>query len=176
MLFSVIIILGAALNRTLKGFSPEFLLEIPPYRFPPLSILSRKLYYRIKGFLVEAIPVVLLGVLFINILLYAHLFDFVTGIFAPVVRDLFGLPKEAVVALAIGFLRKDVAVGMLMPLGLSAKQLFIAATLLAMSFPCVATFVVLFKELGFRNLIKATSIMIGISLIVGGVLNFLILR
>jgi ferrous iron transport protein B len=176
VLLSVIIILGMVLNRTLEGLSPEFLLEIPPYRFPPLSILGCKLYYRIKSFLVEAIPVVLLGVLFINILLYAHLFEFFTGIFAPVVKGLFGLPKEAVIALAIGFLRKDVAVGMLMPLDLSAKQLFIAATLLAMSFPCVATFVILFKELGFKNLIKATAIMIGISLIVGSVLNFLVLR
>ncbi|MCX5711232.1 MAG: ferrous iron transporter B [Candidatus Omnitrophica bacterium] len=176
VLFSVLIILGAILNRTLKGFSPEFLLEIPPYRFPPLAILGQKLYYRVKGFLVEAVPVVLLGVLLINLLIYTRSFDFVTGIFAPIVKGLFGLPKEAVVALAIGFLRKDVAVGMLMPLGLSAKQLFIAATLLAMSFPCVATFVVLFKELGFKNLVKATSIMIGISLVVGGILNFGILR
>ncbi|MCX5709480.1 MAG: ferrous iron transporter B [Candidatus Omnitrophica bacterium] len=176
VLFSVLIILGAVLNRTLKGFSPEFLLEIPPYRFPPLALLGQKLYYRVKGFLIEAVPVVLLGVLLINLLIYARLFDYVTGIFAPIIKGLFGLPKEAVVALVIGFLRKDVAVGMLMPLGLSAKQLFIAATLLAMSFPCVATFVVLFKELGFKNLIKATSIMIGISLVVGGILNFAILR
>lgn len=172
VLFCVSLLLGIILNRSLKGYSPEFLLEIPPYRFPPLSVVGKKLYFRIKGFLVEALPVVLLGVLVINLLIYGKLFDFVTGIFAPIVKDLFGLPKEAVVALVIGFLRKDVAVGMLMPLSLSAKQLFIAATLLAMSFPCVATFVVLFKELGFYYLVKATMLMIAISLIVGAVLNF----
>ncbi|MDD5129902.1 MAG: ferrous iron transporter B [Candidatus Omnitrophica bacterium] len=176
VLFSLVIILGIIMNRTLTGYSPEFLLEIPPYRFPPLLMLWKKLYFRIKGFLVEAMPVVLLGVCFINILLYFKLFDFVTAIFAPVVQGLFGLPKEAVVALAIGFLRKDVAVGMLMPLGLSANQLFIGATLLAISFPCVASFVVLGKELGWKGLIKSTSVMIGISLIVGTMLNFFILR
>ena len=176
VLFSLIIILGMILNRTLTGYSPEFLLEIPPYRFPPLFMLGKKLYFRIKGFLVEALPVVLLGVCFINILLYLKWFDFVTAIFAPIVRNLFGLPKEAVVALAIGFLRKDVAVGMLMPLGLSANQLFIGATLLAISFPCVASFVVLAKELGLKGLIKSTLIMIGISIIVGSLLHFLILR
>ena len=112
-------------------------------------------------------PVVLIGVVVINILLYFKLFDAITGIFAPVIKGLFGLPKEAIVALAIGFLRKDVAVGMLMPLGLSAKQLFIAATLLAISFPCIATFIVLWKELGLRDLIKSTLIMIGVSIIVG---------
>jgi ferrous iron transport protein B len=171
VLFSLLIILGFILNRTIKGFSPEFLMEIPPYRFPPVTILLKKLYFRIKGFLVEAVPVVLIGVLFINILLYLHIFDFITGIFAPIIQGLFGLPKEAVVALVIGFLRKDVAVGMLMPLGLTAKQLFISATLLAISFPCIATFVTIWKELGFKDLVKATLIMVAISLIVGTLLN-----
>ncbi len=176
VLFSLILILGIILNRTLTGYSPEFLIEIPPYRFPPLQMLAQKLYFRVKGFLIEAVPVVLIGVLFINILLYLKLFDIVTGIFAPIIQGLFGLPKEAIVALVIGFLRKDVAVGMLMPLGLSAKQLFIAATLLAISFPCVATFIVLWKELGLKDLVKSTLIMIFISIIVGGMLNFVILR
>jgi ferrous iron transport protein B len=175
VLFSLIIILGFILNRLLKGYSPEFILEIPPYRFPPLTVLFKKLYFRIRGFIIEAVPVVLAGVLFINIFLYFKLFDFITGIFAPLVTGLFGLPKEAVVSLAIGFLRKDVAVGMLMPLDLTAKQLFIAATLLAASFPCVATFVVLWKELGVKYLIKATLVMIVVSVIVGTLLNFVIL-
>ncbi|MDD5060003.1 MAG: nucleoside recognition domain-containing protein, partial [Candidatus Omnitrophica bacterium] len=176
VLFSLIVILGLILNRTLTGYSPEFLLEIPPYRFPPLFMLLKKLYFRIKWFLIEALPVVFLGVLFINVLLYFKLFDFITGIFAPVVQGLFGLPKEAVVALAIGFLRKDVAVGMLMPLNLTANQLFIAATLLAISFPCVATFVILAKELGFKALLKSSAIMIGISIAAGTFLNFVVLR
>lgn len=176
VLFSLVLILGLILNRILKGYSPEFLLEIPPYRFPPLHILAQKLYSRIKGFLIEAVPIVLLGVAVINILIYFKLFDILTGIFAPVIRGLFGLPKEAIVALAIGFLRKDVAVGMLAPLGLSAKQLFISATLLAISFPCIATFMVIWKELGLKGLIKSTLIMISISIVVGVMLNFVILK
>ena len=139
-------------------------------------VLAKKLYFRIKWFLIEAVPIVMLGVLLINILVYFRLFDFLTAIFAPVIKGLFGLPREAVVALAIGFLRKDVAVGMLMPLALSAKQLFIAVTVLAISFPCIATFAVMFKELGFKDLVKSTLIMIFVSLIVGTLLNFAIIR
>ncbi|MCX5678028.1 MAG: ferrous iron transporter B [Candidatus Omnitrophica bacterium] len=176
VLFSLVLILGIILNHALKGYSPEFLLEIPPYRFPPLLTLMQKLYFRVKGFLIEAVPVVMAGVLFINVLIYFKLFDFVTRISAPIIHGLFGLPKEAVVALAIGFIRKDVAVGMLMPLGLSAKQLFIGATLLAVSFPCIATFVVIWKELGFKDLIKSTLIMIFTSIVIGTLLNFAILR
>ncbi|MFA5430167.1 MAG: ferrous iron transporter B [Candidatus Omnitrophota bacterium] len=176
VLFSLVIILGLILNRLMRGNSPEFLLEIPPYRLPPLYLLGRKLYFRVKGFLLEAMPVVLLGVLFINILMYFKIFDAVTGLFAPLVVNLFGLPKDAIVALAVGFLRKDVAVGLLAPLNLNIKQLFIASTLLAVSFPCVATFFVLLKELGLKALLKSTLLMIGISILVGTLLNFVILR
>ncbi|MBP7216589.1 MAG: ferrous iron transporter B [Candidatus Omnitrophica bacterium] len=174
VLFSIWLFLGIILNRLLKGFSPEFLLEIPPYRFPPLGALMQKMYVRIRGFLVEALPVVFFGVLIVNLFLFLHLFNLVTGFFAPLMTGLFGLPKEAVVSLIVGFFRKDVAVGMLMPLALSAKQLFISAVLLAISFPCIATFVVLYKELGLKDLLKATAIMIMTGIIVGSLLNIFI--
>ncbi|HNX91600.1 MAG TPA: ferrous iron transporter B [Candidatus Omnitrophota bacterium] len=176
VLLVLIIVLGSVLNRIMGGNSPEFLIEIPPLRMPPLSMLGKKLYFRIKGFLIEALPVVFAGVLLVNVLLYFKAFDMVTGLFAPVMRGLFGLPKESIIALIIGFFRKDVAVGMLMPLGLTVKQLFIATTLLAISFPCVATFMVLWKELGFKSLVKSTAIMIFISMLVGGMLNFIVFR
>lgn len=172
VLVSIWLILGLILNHTVKGYSPELLVEIPPYRLPSLITLWRKLFLRIRGFLIEAAPLVLLGVLAVNVLLYFKLFDLFTGIFAPVVKGLFGLPKEAVVALAMGLFRKDVAVGMLMPLALSAKQLFIAAVLLAISFPCAATFIVFFKELGLKDLVKAALIMLVVALACGSLLNF----
>jgi len=176
VLFVVWIVLGAILNFVLKGYSPELLIEIPPYRFPPVYVLFQKIYFRIKGFVVEAVPIVLFGVLLVNIMLYFKIFDFVSGIFSPLISGLFGLPKETIIALLIGFVRKDVAAGMLMPLGLTVKQMFIAATLLAVSFPCIATFVILLKELGLKDLIKATFLMLITGLVVGVVLNFGILR
>jgi ferrous iron transport protein B len=172
VLFAVWVILGAILNWTLKGYSPELLLEIPPYRFPPFTVFCRKIFFRIKGFLIEAVPIVLLGVFLVNMLLYLGLFNWVNSLFAPVVSGLFGLPKEAALGLAIGFIRKDVAAGMLATLGLTVKQLFIAVALLSISFPCIATFAVMFKELGLKDLLKATAVMILTGLVLGVVLNF----
>ncbi len=174
VLLAIWLVLGMILNHTTKGYSPELLVEIPPYRLPSVVTLWKKLFFRIKGFLIEAAPLVLLGVLIVNVLLYFKLFGLFTGIFSPVVKGLFGLPKEAVVALVMGLFRKDVAVGMLMPLALTAKQLFITAVLLAISFPCVATFIVFFKELGLRDLVKATLIMSVVALVCGTLLNFAI--
>jgi ferrous iron transport protein B len=85
-----------------------------------------------------------------------------------------GLPSDAVGALVVGFLRKDVAVGMLLPLGLSLKQLVIASVVLTMYFPCVATFMVLTRELGVRDMAKSTAIMLSMAILVGGLLNLII--
>jgi ferrous iron transport protein B len=40
-----------------------------------------------------------------------------------------------------------------------------------MFFPCIATFVVLAKELGFRGLLGAIAVMLIATLVVGGLLN-----
>ena len=149
-------------------------MEIPPYRFPPAKILLKKLWWRIKGFLEEALPIVLAGVFVVNILYVLGIFDSIANIFAPLVTGLFGLPKEAVVAIVLGFLRKDLAVGMLMPLGLAVNQLIVACVVLAMFFPCIATFTILLKELGWKDMLKATAIMIFTALTVGGLLNLIL--
>ena len=174
VLFVVWLILGRVLNTFLKGFSPELILEIPPYRLPSVRAIAQKLGARMRGMIREAVPVILAAVVVVNVLYALKMFDALTNLTAPVITTVFGLPKEAVVALVIGFLRKDVAVGMLGTLDLSVKQLIISVTVLAVSFPCIATFTVLAKELGIRDLIKSTSIMLASMLLVGGALNLLL--
>jgi len=173
-LFVVWIILGFILNRTVKGFSPELLIEIPPYRLPPWRTVLQKLWMRTYGFLVEAVPIILGAVAAINILYFFGVFDAIANFAAPVVTGLLGLPKEAVIAIAIGFLRKDVALGLLAPLALTSSQLVVGSVVLAMSFPCIATFVVLLRELGILNMLKAAGIMVASALIVGGILNLIL--
>ena len=173
-LFIVWVILGFILNRVVRGFSPELLIEIPPYRLPPWRTMLQKLWMRVYGFLIEAIPIILGAVLVINILYIFGVFGAIANFTAPVVTGLLGLPKEAVTALVIGFLRKDVALGMLAPLALTAEQLVIGSVVLAMFFPCIATFVVLFRELGVVNMLKSAAIMITAALLVGGALNLIL--
>jgi len=170
-LFIVWVILGIILNRFARGFSPELLIEIPPYRLPPWRTVMQKLWMRMYGFLKEAIPIILGAVLVINILHFFGVFDAIANFTAPVVTGLLGLPKEAVTALVIGFLRKDVALGMLAPLSLTANQLVVGSVVLAMFFPCMATFVIILRELGIVNLLKSMVIMIATALLVGGALN-----
>ncbi|MBN1366913.1 MAG: ferrous iron transporter B [Dehalococcoidales bacterium] len=173
-LFVVWIILGLILRLVVKGFTPELLIEIPPYRLPPLRASLQKLWMRTYGFLAEAVPIILGAILVINILYFLGVFQVIANFTAPVVTGVFGLPKEAVTAIIIGFLRKDVAVGMLAPLSLAPGQLVVGTVVLAMFFPCIATFVVLLKELGVVNMLKSAGIMIATALLVGGLLNLIL--
>lgn len=164
--------MGWILNRSVKGFTPEIFIEVPPYRVPLWHVLLRKLWLRLNGFFKEAIPIVLAGVLIVNVLYLIKIFDVLATLTAPIVTNLLGLPEKAVVALVIGFLRKDVALGMLGSLeGLTGAQLAVGSVVLAMSFPCIATFAVLWRELGLRDMLKATLTMLVCAVFMGTLLN-----
>ncbi|HMB00459.1 MAG TPA: ferrous iron transporter B, partial [Spirochaetota bacterium] len=102
------IILGLILNRFTRGESLEIFMEIPPYRIPFFRGMFKKLWIRIKWFLKEAIPFVILGVFIANLLYMTGLIDFIGMVFKPVVSGILGLAPAAAGALLLGFLRKDI--------------------------------------------------------------------
>ena len=168
------VLLGFTLNKIMKGLSPELLLEIPSYHLPPIGVVAKKLWMRVVAFLKDAIPFMLLGILLMNILFATGAIKIVAKALSPVITNLMGLPTDVVVALIMGFLRKDVAVGMLAPLGLTAKQLTVASTVLAVYFPCIAAFVILLKELGIKDMLKSAAIMLGLAVLVGTLMNLIL--
>jgi len=127
--------LAALFKRALPGEAPEIFTEIPPYRIPYYRAVAQKVWLRARQFISEAVPYVLLGVFLVNVLYSLHVIEFLGRLFAPVLTRVLGLPQEAIAALLIGFLRKDVAVGMLAPLGLSLKQLTIAVSYTHLTLP-----------------------------------------
>ncbi len=173
-LFAVWIILGILLHRLLKGFSPELLIEIPPYRVPLWGTTIQKLWGRTRGFLLEAVPIILSAVLVINILFVLGIFDHIASFTAPVITGVLGLPEESVTAVIVGLLRKDAALGMLALSVMTAKQMVIGSVVLTMFFPCIATFAVLLRELGLKDFLKSAAIMLVSSIAVGGILNVLL--
>lgn len=173
-LFFIWIVLGLIMDRVMPGYTPSMVVEIPPYRIPSLKAQVKKLGMRIKGFLIHATPYILGGILVVNIFYTLGVVEFLGNLFAPVVQGLLGLPGEAVSTLLIGFLRKDVAVAMMVPLGLDARQFVIGAVVLAAYFPCAATFTVLVKEMGVKDMAKSAVIMILTAFTAGFALNMLL--
>ncbi|NLH22393.1 MAG: hypothetical protein BWY13_01166 [Euryarchaeota archaeon ADurb.Bin190] len=162
---------GLVLNKAVRGESPEIFLEIPPYRRPGFLTILKKTWMRIRWFLAEAIPFLFLGVLLVNVLYTVGFMEWIARIFSPFFEWWLAIPGEAVVALLVGFFRKDLAVGMLLPLGLNAGQMVVATTVLSLYFPCVATFAVLVKELGMRDTLKSAAVMAVTALLVGGAMR-----
>ncbi len=169
------IVMGLIMNKFVKGESPEIFLEIPSYRRPSLKVILKKTWMRVRWFLREAIPFLFAGVLVINVLYSVGFLQWLGTVMSPIMQGLFGLPGESGVSMIIGFLRKDLAVGMLLPLGMSPMQLVIATTMLTIYFPCVATFAVLVKELGIKDMLKSAAIMVGTAVTVGFILKLVLL-
>ncbi|MDI6709621.1 MAG: ferrous iron transporter B [Thermoanaerobacterales bacterium] len=165
------VVLGLLLDRFVGGSTPSLLIEIPSYRLPHLSVFGRKLGLRLREYLLEAVPSVIVGILIVNLLFSLHLIDRLATLFEPVIHGLFGLPKESLAALVIGFLRKDVALTLLQPLGLEVEQLVVASVLLTVYFPCIATFAVLLRNLGGRDMLRATGIMFATASVAGTGVN-----
>ncbi len=174
-LMAVYVVVGLILNRFVKGECPEIFLEIPPYRRPSLFMVLKKTWMRVRWFIREAIPYLFFGVFLVNILYAVGFLEWLGDIISPFMDSWLGLPGDAVTVLLVGFLRKDLAVGMLLPLGLDAKQLVVATTVLALYFPCVATFAVLIKELGIKDSFKSTTVMVVTALLVGGAMHLVLM-
>ncbi|MCE5202105.1 MAG: ferrous iron transporter B [Synergistaceae bacterium] len=173
VLFCVWLILGRIMHLTLKGYSPELIIEIPPYRLPSMKAWRSKLWFRIKDFFFEATPLVLGGILLVNLLERIGIMDKAARLFSPVFEGFLGLPAAAAVPIVMGLFRKDIAMGLLIPLDLTSTQTLVAVVVLAMTFPCIATFVVLWRELGVRRTLMSTAIMLSAAMATGGMLNFM---
>jgi ferrous iron transport protein B len=173
-LFVVWLLISLVLRFVSREFRPELLVEIPPYRLPTARALLAKMWIRISGFLREALPIIFAAVVVVNILYQLQVFEALARIAAPVVTRLWGLPREAIVPLLVGILRKDLALGLFVPLGLSTKQLVIGSVVLAMFFPCLATCVVLFRELGLWRGLKSLGVMLAAVVAAGTALNLLL--
>ena len=174
-LFMLYIFIGLLLKKIVRGESPELLLEVPPYRKPDPATLLKKTWTKAYGFLAEAVPFVILGVFIVNLMHVSGVIGVLSTVFAPVLTTLLGLPEGAIVALIMGFLRKDIAIGMLLPLGMSPQQLTISCVILSTYFPCIATFVILLRELGIRDMLKAAGLMITVSLSVGTLMRLVLI-
>jgi ferrous iron transport protein B len=173
---SLYVFFGLIMNKFVKGMSPEIFLEIPPYRKPDFRVTFKKTWMRVRWFLKEAIPFLFIGVLIINILYAVGFLQWLGIMLSPLMQGFFGLPGEASTALVIGFLRKDIATGMLLTIeGMGPMQLTIAATMLTIYFPCVATFAVLIKELGVKDMMKSAVIMFSTAVVVGFIMKIILL-
>lgn len=167
--------MGAVLDRLTPGKSPEILVDVPPYRSPTKKSVGTKTWSRIAQFVKIAIPAVLGGIIAVNILYLTGVIDWLADIAGPVFLVWFGVPAVTVGALVMAFLRKDMAVGMLGGMAgaglLTTGQLITSVVLVSIYFPCLATFIMILKEGGVRDLLKSLVVLVASFFIFGGLMN-----
>ncbi len=148
------IIVGTLLNRFMKGETPELFMEIPSWQVPQWRPLLRKLWIRMKEYLSDALPLILFGVLFVDLMQLSGITDWITKLSRYPVEYVLGLPAETTPLLILGFLRKDVSIALLEPFNLTPQALVVACVFMSMYLPCIATFFVMLRENGWKDTLR----------------------
>jgi len=175
LLFVVVGILAA---RVMPGEAPMFYMELPPMRLPQLGNVLTKTYTRMQWYFMEILPLFILASILLWLGKVTGFFEKMITAMTPVMASI-GLPKETAVAFIFGFFRRDYGAAGLYDLQskglMDARQLTVAAVTLTLFIPCVAQFLVMKNERGWK---VATAIGVFVSLFAYGsgfVLNKLLL-
>ena len=150
-LAAIFLFIGFLSARMVPGERPMFYMEIPPLRMPqPRNVLVKTLT-RMQWYFLEIFPLFILA----SVMLWAGKMtgslDWLVRAMSPVMLAL-GLPTEVSAAFIFGFFRRDFGAAGLYDLQtaglLNPAQLTVAAVTLTLFVPCVAQFLVMFKERG----------------------------
>ena len=161
----VIAVTGRILNSLLPEDTPGLILEMPTYRIPTLKNVTGKAWFRVREFIVEAWPILIVGSAVLAVLNYFNAAAAFNWVVRPVTWSL-GLPAEVGVPLIFGILRKELSLVMLgQALGtvnfqaaLSVPQMVTYATFVMFYVPCLATLSVLRRELGTRAMLAISAL------------------
>ena len=158
-LFNLFVIAFTAkiLSRLVPETSPGLILEMPVYRVPTLRTVLNKAWWRIREFIVEAWPLLIVGSIILAVMNFLNIAVYLNTLVWPL-SWLLGLPKEVGVPLIFGVLRKELSLVMLgQALGsmefsdvLTPVQMITYAVFVVFYIPCLATMVVIKKELGTK--------------------------
>jgi ferrous iron transport protein B len=169
------IIIGTLLNKLMKGQTPELFMEIPSWQMPQLRPLARKLWIRMKEYLLDALPLILVGIVFVDVMQLTGITAWITKISRYPVEYLLGLPADATSLLILGFLRKDVSIALLEPFHLAPQALVVACVFMSMYLPCVATFFVMLRESGWKDTLRVVLLTFVMSCVAAYILRLILM-
>lgn len=168
------VIAGTILNRLMKGETPELFMEIPSWQVPQWRPLLRKLWIRMKEYLSDALPLILFGVLFVDLMELSGITAWITKLSRYPVEYVLGLPAETTPLLILGFLRKDVSIALLEPFNLAPQALVVACVFMSMYLPCIATFFVMLRESGWKDTARVVLLTLSLSFLSAWILRILL--
>ena len=166
-------VIGFILSKIWPGESPEILMDVPPYQMPTVGNILGKMWRRTQRFLLVAVPFFLIGCLLVAVMYITGAMDWLGNALGPALTGVFGVPEETVAPLLAGFLRKDLAIGLLGGIELTAWQMFTSVVILSIYFPCLATFALMVKEENVREFLATILVLIVVVFAFGGLLHLI---
>jgi ferrous iron transport protein B len=183
VVMGVTVAAGLGANALIPGRQSSLVLELAPLRAPVPRHVAAKAWWRFRSFVVQATPIMLAGSLVLGLVYEAGWWQAIATDIGPAVQWSLGLPAIAGVAIGFAFLRKELALQLLIafaaiqlghPTGLgelmTPAQLFVYAVVTSLSIPCIATLAALRGELGSRAAAGIAASTIGLALGTGAVL------
>jgi len=147
------VLVGVLAGKLLPGEAPMFYMELPPMRLPQLSNVLTKTYTRMQWYFLEILPLFVLASVLMWLGKITGGMEKLVNAMTPLMQGI-GLPKEAAIAFIFGFFRRDYGAAGLYDLQskglLDGRQLTVAAVTLTLFIPCVAQFLMMLKERGWR--------------------------
>jgi len=93
----------------------------------------------------------------------------------PVIKGVLGLPVETASAFIVGFFRRDYGAAGLYTIWqnglLTGNQIVVALTVMSLFLPCLASLIVMVKEIGMRYAMIIFFFVMTMSIASGGLLN-----
>ncbi len=173
-LFNIVVIAFTAkiLSSMMPEDSPGLILEMPVYRIPTVKTVTIKAWFRIKEFIIEAWPLLIAGSVVLSVFTFLKWDTYVNYVSLPF-SWLLGLPQQVGMPLIFGILRKELSLVMLhQALGgvdlvnvLTSTQMITYSVFVVFYVPCLATLMVLKKELGGKVMLAIAGMTIVIATI-----------
>jgi ferrous iron transport protein B len=176
VLVGVIFLVGYLAARVIPGEPSDFILEIPPVRWPQPGNLLVKTMARIEWYLREAVPLFIIGTLILFVSDRLGVLPLVQKAAEPLVVKLLDLPPKTAEAFLIGFLRRDYGAAGLFAMAkagmLTNLQVLVSLVTITLFIPCLANLLVIYKEQGGRVTAYIVLFIFPFAVLVGAVINF----
>jgi ferrous iron transport protein B len=172
----VLLLTGWLAARLIPGRRIPLVTELPPMRLPIAGNVLKKTGGRLKWYLIEVIPLFLLGAFLMFLLDRAGILPAIVNAGEPLVSGWLGLPKEASAAFVMGFLRRDFgATGLFaMAAALSPVQAVVGMVTITLFVPCIASLLMIVREQGLRIAAAVLAIVVPFAFLVGGLLRLVL--
>ncbi len=169
----ILVLAGYLAAKLIPGRRIPLVTELPPMRPPILGNVLKKTGGRLKWYLIEVIPLFLLGTFIMFALDKLGALPAIIRAGEPLVTGWLGLPPEASAAFVMGFLRRDFgATGLFaMAHSLSPIQAVVGMITITLFIPCFASLMMMVKEQGTKTALAMVALIVPFAFFIGGLFN-----